>query len=205
MTMPNIRLRVLLIVEKRSVYLVLCTAALAGAVAQAQFATVAGKVKNYRDLTVSGAKVLVFNSKSHKAVGNPKKVEPNGNYAIESLPVGTYDFVACAVSYDPDRVSGRSKRITSSGLTQIDFTLQPRPEGSPSRTFVFSEDVVRNTDGILYLRDKQTGCILAQLSGMANGQHGIEYRIAGEIPGNDLCVQKRSSDDEVSACIYVFN
>ena len=190
MNIPKCPVRVFLLVQKGAVYLLLGVGWLSGAGVKAQFATITGHVTTEKQLTLSGGEVFVFDPKSHKPVRVPEEVQVDGSYLIEGLRLGTYDFVACALPFDQDKTSGKSRKINSTGLTTINFVLPPRPEGVTR--IIQPDSQMADSDGLLYHRDRQTGCVVAQFPRMANG----EYKITGIVPGYDLCI-RRVGDKEV--------
>lgn len=152
--------------------------------AHAQFATIKGTIQTQRKVKVVGATVRVIDSESHMLKHNPLEAQANGEYTMDDLLPGRYDFVACGLPYDPDKQNTKIK-VQRDEIKTIRFVLQDRPP-LPKIHFHLEGPQDTNTDGLMYLRDRATGCVVARAASNANG----EYEFTGVEPGYDLCTRK---------------
>jgi hypothetical protein len=133
-------------------------------VAQGQLAAVKGTITTDRGVRVPGATVHVIDHKSHNLVHDPGKAQGNGDYAIDDLRPGKYDFVACGLPYWPDepkRESVKADKRTPINLLLIDAPFSSDPEETrPKMEIRFAGDA--DTDGFVYLQDDATRCVVAQ-------------------------------------------
>ena len=171
----------------RTVLWFLMWALWASADANAQFATVKGTIQTQDRVKITGATVRVIDPKSPDSAKD-FDARDNGAYLIDDLRPGKYDFFACGLPYWPDENNGVNVKLKADETKIIKFVLQdPPPEDSPKMQVQWEGTGDPNTDGLVYLKDRATGCVIAQAPKNPRGLYTFFLR---ETPF-EVCTRKR--------------
>jgi hypothetical protein len=149
---------------------------LSAASTEAQWAKVSGKITTEQEVPVvkSSVRVRLPNAKPDDAIRVAPA--PIGNYTIEHLRTGTYDFIGCGISYRPDIHT--NVEVRGDPPTLIDFVLNdPIKENALKLQ-------LDQANTILYLKDPNSGCLVAQAISNANG----DLEFTNWQPGDEVCV-----------------
>jgi hypothetical protein len=160
--------------------------------AQAQFAQVKGAITDTQNVKVPKSYVRVNANGANGRVVDA----PIGDYVIENLQAGKYDFIACGFPHRPDR---HKLTIKSNQATTLNFVLTDPPQIHPPASLTLLGFHEASADGVAYLKDPKSGCLVAQARPNEKG----EVEFPRWQPGDQVCIRDRNREEY--KCISTLN
>jgi hypothetical protein len=158
--------------------------------AHAQFAHVKGAITDLKNVKVPNSSIRVNANGANVRVSQA----PIGDYSIENLQAGKYDFFACG---SPHRSAWQKVAIQANQVTTLNFVLTDLPHHRPPVSLALPLQRFRelSRDGVAYLRDPKSGCFVAQA--IPNEKGEVEF--SSWQPGDEVCTRDKTG--EGSTCV----
>jgi hypothetical protein len=166
-----------------ALWLVIAAVSLGKASAQTEFAKVVGIVTDTQNVKVANSSVRVMPSGAHTPVD-----APIGEYSINNLQAGKYIFIGCGLPYRPD--IHRPVTVKPDEVTTINFVLKDPPRNERKASLTLDGFREASTDGVAYLRDPASGCLVAQARPNEKGE--VEFTTWKS--GDQVCIRERGND-----------
>ncbi len=164
-------------------WLAILASLLSASSAQAQFAQVKGAITDSQNVKVAKSSVHVNANGANDRVFEA----PIGDYVIDNLQAGKYDFVACGFPHRPDR---HKVTIKANQVTTLNFVLTDPPQNHPPASLSLQGFRESSADGVAYLKDPKSGCFVAQARPNDKG----EVEFSRWQPGDEVCIRDKSRE-----------